>query len=250
MKKRLLVVEDDPHILRGLTDLLTSEGYEVAVCTDGRTFEQALRRTEPHLIVLDVMLPGRNGFDLSRDLRQRDRRTPILMLTAKGEEMDVVNGLNSGADDYLTKPFSLQELLARVRALLRRVPAEPDPGEQMVGIGGCQVDRANYTLKKGNKTVALTPMEMRLLLCLHSRPGAVWTREELLEEVWGVRNLHSTRTLDQTMLQLRKKLEKDPAHPAHLLTVHGVGYRLVEGESWPVKTEPVRSLVFSDVPMG
>lgn len=228
MKRRLLLVEDDPHILKGLSDLLGSEGYEVAVCTDGGGFDEAVRKTVPHLVVLDVMLPGRNGFDLSRDLRKRDTRTPILMLTAKGEEMDVVNGLNSGADDYLTKPFSLQEFLARVRALLRRAPPDEETVEEIMRIGGCQVDPGNYTLKRGSKTVSLTPMEMRLLLCLHRRPGVVWTREELLEEVWGVRNLQTTRTLDQTVLQLRKKLEKDPAHPAHLVTVHGVGYRFVE----------------------
>ena len=223
---RILVVEDDIAILRGLRDNLTYESYEVLTATDGETGYDLLRRQKPDLVILDLMLPKMSGYEVCRRAREEDITTPILMLTARGDEMDRVLGLDLGADDYVTKPFSVPELMARVRALLRRTAAShalPDT----LRLGDIEVDFQQYETRKGGKLVRMARKEFGILRHLASRMGEVVTREELLNEVWGHDAFPSTRTVDNHIAVLRAKLEADASAPRHLLTVHGVGYRLL-----------------------
>ena len=223
---RLLVVEDDPAILRGLSDNLRLESYDVVTAIDG---EAALRIAHDggfDLVILDVMLPKVNGFDVCRRLRESGASVPILMLTARGEETDRVHGLDLGADDYLTKPFSLRELQARVRALLRRRnPATRLPDEAR--FDDVVVDFRRFEAQRSGAPLKLTRKEFGTLRVLIGRAGEVVTRTELLEEVWDYREYPTTRTVDNHLASLRSKVEKDPADPQHLLTVHGVGYKFV-----------------------
>jgi DNA-binding response OmpR family regulator len=221
---RLLVVEDDPAILRGLSDNLRTEAYDVATATDGETAFRMARDGAFDLVLLDVMLPKMNGFDVCKRLRDAGSNVPILMLTARGEEADRVRGLDLGADDYLTKPFSLRELQARVRALLRRratLSALPDEArfEDVV------VDFRRYEAHRGGQSIKLTRKEFGTLRLLVSRAGEVVSRSELLEEVWDYREYPTTRTVDNHIASLRAKIEADAASPRHLLTIHGVGYK-------------------------
>jgi DNA-binding response OmpR family regulator len=194
----------------------------------------AVTKTSPDLIVLDVMLPGLSGYDLCRQLRAKKIATPILMLTAKSQEMDKVVGLDLGADDYVTKPFGVRELLARIQALLRRGHpngggAKPDTSqEEPFRIGAATVNPRRFELKRGRQAEKLTAKELKLLQLFHSHPGEVFSRERLLNEVWGYHYYGTTRTLDQVIVQLRKKLGDNGDSPQHLLTVHGVGYKLVD----------------------
>lgn len=222
----VLVVEDDPAILRGLKDNLQAESYEVLTAADGEVGYRLVLERRPDLVVLDLMLPRMSGYDVCRRLRQEGNRVPILMLTARGEEMDRVLGLDLGADDYVTKPFSMRELLARVRAIVRRAnPPALLPDE--VRFEDVVIDFRRYEAHRGGQRVELTPKEYGTLQYLASRPGEVVRREELLQEVWGYRSLPTTRTVDNHVLSLRAKLERTPSEPRHLLTVHGVGYRFV-----------------------
>ena len=227
MKLRLLVVEDDASIRLGLQELLATEGYEVITCARGDRVLETVRRDQPALIVLDVMLPKVNGYDLCRQLRQAGHRVPILLLTAKGQEMDKVVGLESGADDYVTKPFGVRELLARIHALLRRAaPAEPQATpDAPFRIGASEVDPRTFRLRRDGETFDLTARELQLLRLFFRHPGEVLSRDRLLTEVWGQRYLGTTRTLDQVIVQLRRKLGDPADAPRHLQTVHGVGYR-------------------------
>lgn len=221
---RLLVVEDDPAILRGLGDNLRLESYEVATATDGETGLRLARDGGFDLVILDVMLPKLGGFDVCRRLREAGENVPILMLTARGEEADRVHGLDLGADDYLTKPFSLLELQARVRALLRRRhPAARLPDEAR--FGDVVVDFLRFEAKRGGMALKLTRKEFGTLRLLIGRAGEVVTRSELLEEVWEYREYPTTRTVDNHVASLRAKIEDEPANPRHLITVHGVGYK-------------------------
>jgi DNA-binding response OmpR family regulator len=223
---RILVVEDDFAILRGLRDNLTYESYEVLTAMDGETGYDVLRRQKPDLVILDLMLPKLSGYELCRRARAEGITTPILMLTARGDEMDRVLGLDLGADDYVTKPFSVPELMARVRALLRRTAASqalPDT----LRFGDIEVDFQQYETRKGGKLVRMARKEFGILRHLASRMGEVVTREELLNEVWGHDAFPSTRTVDNHIAVLRAKLEEDASAPRHLLTVHGVGYRFL-----------------------
>ncbi|MEM9015754.1 MAG: response regulator transcription factor [Verrucomicrobiota bacterium] len=233
----LFVVEDDASIRFGLEEVLSAEGFEVVSCEDGNEALPGIAETLPDLILLDVMLPGKSGYEICRELRSRGCRVPILMLTAKGQEMDKVVGLNSGADDYVTKPFGLNELIARVNALLRRTRQwqdgllEDGPANGELSVGEAIIDVSNYEVTLGGETTPLTPREMELLLFLHQNRGKVLTRDRILEEVWGVQYWGTTRTLDQCVAQVRKKIGDRGRTPSHLLTVHGVGYKLVgEGE--------------------
>lgn len=225
MSKRILIVEDDPSIRFGLQEILTGEGYAVQVCErgDGQV-EEAVRSFLPQLIVLDVMLPGRNGYAACKDLRAAGVRIPILMLTAKGQELDKVLGLDLGADDYMTKPFGVRELVARIQALLRRTDAHRPAANPVEGfmVGACRVDPQNFQVHRTDGVETLTPKEMGLLICLYQNGGQLMTRESLLNEVWGVSYVGTTRTLDQTVAQLRKKLEDADV----VQTIHGVGYKL------------------------
>jgi len=229
MKTKILIVEDDPHILLGLEEVLKSDGFEVAACHRGDQAVEAVSKYRPGLIVLDVMLPGKSGYDICRELRGKKIATPILMLTAKGQEIDKVVGLDLGADDYVTKPFGVRELLARIHALLRRVakPAESDSADTVFQIGSATVDPRTFQLKRGKVVEELTAKELKLLQLFHDRPGEVLSRDRLLNAVWGYNYFGTTRTLDQVIVQLRKKLGDNGSEPKHLLTVHGVGYKLM-----------------------
>lgn len=223
---RILVVEDDPTILRGLTDNLRLESHEVVTATDGESAYELARSAKPDLLILDVMLPKMGGFELCRRLRSEGATVPILMLTARGEETDRVHGLDLGADDYVTKPFSLRELLARVRAVLRRAhPPVTLPDE--VRFDDVLVDFRRYEARKGNRPLKLTRKEFGTLRLLVARAGEVVTRSDLLEEVWEYRDYPTTRTVDNHVASLRAKIESDAAEPRHLITVHGVGYKFV-----------------------
>jgi len=229
MNSHILIVEDDPNIALGLTEILKGEGFQPRTCARGDEVLAAVLKDQPSLILLDVMLPGLSGYDVCKALRKKGITAPILMLTAKGQEMDKVIGLELGADDYLTKPFGVRELLARVHALLRRSGAPkglaaPGPAFQ---IGRCQIDPATFQLRRGQTTEELTARELKLLTLFYDHPGEVLSRDRLLNEVWGQSYYGTTRTLDQVIVQLRKKLGDSADKPIHLLTVHGVGYKLV-----------------------
>lgn len=223
---RILVIEDDPAILRGLADNLKYESYEVFTAMDGEAGYRLIHEQSPDLVILDLMLPKLSGYELCHKVRGEGIRTPILMLTARGEEGDRVLGLDLGADDYVTKPFSVRELLARIRALLRRTQA-PKPLPDELRFADVVVDFRRYEARKADKVLEMTRKEFGVLRLLAARPGEVVTRDELLNEVWGYENYPSTRTVDNHIAMLRAKLEHNPAAPRHLLTVHGVGYKLV-----------------------
>ncbi len=221
---RVLVIEDEPAILRGLADNLKFESYDVLTASDGESGYELLGTARPDLVILDLMLPKMSGYEVCRKARAEGIRAPILMLTARGEEMDRVAGLDLGADDYVAKPFSLPELLARVRALLRRsqaAAAEPDS----LLFDDVAIDFAKYEARRAGAWLDMTRKEFQVLRYLAAHPGKVVTREELLENVWGMEKYPTTRTVDNHILSLRTKIERDPGHPRRLLTVHGVGYR-------------------------
>lgn len=228
MKTRILVVEDDPHIRLGLEEILKSEDFEVLVCERGDHAVDAVAKHRPALVLLDVMLPGLSGYDICKQLRAKKVPTPILMLTAKGQELDKVVGLDLGADDYVTKPFGVRELLARIHALLRRTQggAKVESNDKPFSIGPTQIDPKTFQLKRGKQSDEVTARELKLLQFFHQHPNEVLSRDRLLNEVWGYEYYGTTRTLDQTIAQLRKKLGDDGGNPKHLLTVHGVGYKL------------------------
>jgi len=229
--KRILVIEDNPDLAYGLRNNLEIEGYEVEVAKDGtRGLSRARAMPNPDLVVLDLMLPGMDGFRVLRALREEGHGMPVLILTARGEEADKVRGLRLGADDYVTKPFGVLELLARIEALLRRVLAPkknggppPPPFEKF---GEIEILTPSRTVLREGAAVSLTPKEYDLLLALIRRDGACITRTELLTEVWGYSAEVMSRTVDTHVAELRRKLERDPANPRHILTVRKTGYRL------------------------
>jgi DNA-binding response OmpR family regulator len=219
--RQILLVEDEPGLVLTLTDRLRSEGFEVTVAHDGYAAVETGRRQPFDLVVLDIMLPGQDGFAVCAQLRRDDARTPILMLTARGEVEDRVRGLQLGADDYLQKPFEMSELLARIQALLRRVA----PVGRQMRIGRAQVNFAAGTVMAGGEALDVSAQSLRLLEYLVQHSGRAITRETLLSEVWGHKTAPSTRTVDMHIAWLRRALEQDPRVPRHIVTVHGVGYR-------------------------
>ena len=229
MKTKILIVEDDPNILLGLEELLKSEGFEVVSLNRGDGAVEQVLTYKPSLLLLDVMLPGKSGYDICKELRSQKVAIPILMLTAKGQELDKVVGLNLGADDYVTKPFGVRELLARIQALLRRGKPGQESAEagQPFNIGHSIIDPKTFELKCGKRVETLTAKELKLLELFRSHAGEVLSRDRLLNEVWGYHYYGTTRTLDQVVVQLRRKLADNSDSPKHLLTVHGVGYKLV-----------------------
>lgn len=230
MKPRILIVEDDPHILLGLEEVMKGDGFDVTVCNRGDKAVEAVAKCHPALIVLDVMLPGASGYDICKQLRSKKNATPILMLTAKGQEIDKVVGLDLGADDYVTKPFGVRELLARIHALLRRTSAPPAAelnGQDVFHIGSTSIDPKTFQLRRGKSVEELTAKELKLLQVFATHPGEVLSRDRLLNDVWGYNYFGTTRTLDQVIVQLRKKLGDNGDAPKHLLSVHGVGYKLL-----------------------
>ncbi|HEX2465561.1 MAG TPA: response regulator transcription factor [Thermoanaerobaculia bacterium] len=223
-KRRILVVEDEPGLVLTLSDRLRSEGHEVEVATDGNAAFEAARAGSFDLVVLDIALPKRNGLDVCRDLRREGVDTPILMLTARAELTDKVVGLKLGADDYLTKPFEMMELLARVEALLRR-SGRALAGPGAYAFGDVRVDFRKAEVHRAGEAVALSALEYKLLAYLIERRGIVLSRDELLDRVWGYDATPTTRTVDVHVASLRQKIEANPAKPRWILTVHGLGYR-------------------------
>ncbi len=221
MKPRVLVVDDDPALAEMLTIVLRGEGFDTAVIGDGTRALPVVRELRPDLVLLDLMLPGMNGIDVCKAIRA-ESGLPIVMLTAKSDTIDVVLGLESGADDYVVKPFKPKELVARVRARLRRT--EPEPAERLA-IDNVTIDVPGHRVTREGQPISLTPLEFDLLVALARRPRQVFTREVLLEQVWGYRHAADTRLVNVHVQRLRSKVERDPEHPEVVLTVRGVGYK-------------------------
>ncbi len=224
---RVLLIEDEAGLILTLTDRLTAEGFTVKSASDGETGLNFALTENFDLLILDVMLPKKNGYDICRDLRQKSINIPILMLTAKGETFDKVLGLKLGADDYLTKPFEMIELLARIEALLRRVPQALQNSAESYNFGEISVDFRCAEITKDSSKIELSAMEFKLLQFLIENRGAVHSRDKLLDEVWGYDAMPSTRTVDVHIAWLRQKLEINPKHPQFIQTVHGLGYKFV-----------------------
>ena len=218
---RVLVVDDDAALSEMLGIVLRGEGFEPVFCSDGAEALNAFRESKPDLVLLDLMLPGRDGIDVCRAIRA-ESGTPIVMLTAKSDTIDVVVGLESGADDYVVKPFKPKELVARIRARIRRNDEVPSP---TLVVGDLEIDVTGHTVKRSGEVLSLTPLEFDLLVCLARKPGQVFTREVLLQEVWGYRHAADTRLVNVHVQRLRAKVERDPERPDIVLTVRGVGYK-------------------------
>jgi two-component system alkaline phosphatase synthesis response regulator PhoP len=228
--QKILIIEDEEPIRIALEDDFRLENYEVIVATDG--IQGLAKAAEPDidLIILDIMLPGMNGFDICKKLRSQGVRTPVIMLTAKGQEIDRVLGLEFGADDYVTKPFSPRELQARVKAVLRRMETEPDEKEEnLFRSGGLEVDFRQYVCRNKGEEVSLTVHEFGLLRYLTKNRGQVITRDELLDKVWGKDVFVTPHTIDTHMANLRKKIEDDPFSPRFIISIRGVGYKFIAG---------------------
>jgi len=222
---KILVIEDETALVRILSDLLKRRGYEVEACLNGEDGLAAAERGDVDLIILDVMLPGMDGFDVCRNLRQSGVRVPILMLTARGETLDKVTGFEGGADDYVTKPYDPDELLARIGALLRRASFAGSGELRIFEFDGKQIDFIKSQLVRSDKIVNLSERESRLLRYFVEHKGEIISRETLLQEVWGYNAVPFTRTVDVHIVWLRQKIEDDPRNPRHIVTVHGQGYR-------------------------
>jgi DNA-binding response OmpR family regulator len=223
--QKILVVEDEPDMVRGLKDILEFEGYEVVVAQTGKEGLSAISREQPDCIILDLMLPDLSGYQVCEETRRNKVLTPILMLTAKAQEYDKIRGLKVGADDYLTKPFSVGELLARIMALLRRsglYTQEPD----QIRIGTSLVDVSHFIVRRGREEYSLSHYEVELIKLLYARLGQPVSRDEILEKVWGTENYPTNRTVDNFIVKLRKKIEGNYQTPKHILTIYGVGYKL------------------------
>jgi two-component system alkaline phosphatase synthesis response regulator PhoP len=225
MENKILLIEDEPGLGITLSDRLRSEGYAIDVATDGETGFERAAGGGYDLILLDLMLPKKNGYDICRDLRQLGITVPILMLTARDQVVDKVLGLKIGADDYLTKPFEMLELLARVEALLRRASKPPGGAPAVYQFGSIRVDFRKTEVMRNGKVVAFSAKEFQLLRYLIENRGNTLTRETLLQEVWGYTSTPNTRTVDVHIAWLRQKLEEDPKQPQWIVTVHGIGYR-------------------------
>jgi two-component system, OmpR family, response regulator MtrA len=221
---RVLVIDDDNALAEMLTIVLRNEGFEPRVCTTGDRALSAVREFRPDVVLLDLMLPGKDGVDVCRDIRA-ESGVPIIMLTAKSDTVDIVVGLESGADDYVVKPFKPKELVARMRARLRKFD---EGAPEALEIGDLVIDVAGHTVKRGDQQLSLTPLEFDLLVCLARKPWQVFTREVLLEQVWGYRHAADTRLVNVHVQRLRSKVELDPENPKIVMTVRGVGYKAGE----------------------
>ncbi len=218
---KVLVVDDDPALAEMLTIVLRNEGFDSRVCASGDRAMADFHDYRPDLVLLDLMLPGRGGIDVCKDIRA-ESGLPIVMLTAKSDTVDVVVGLESGADDYVVKPFKPKELVARIRARIRRFE---EPGPESLSIGDLSIDVAGHRVTRDGRSIALTPLEFDLLVCLARKPWQVFTREVLLEQVWGYRHAADTRLVNVHVQRLRSKVEHDPENPEIVVTVRGVGYK-------------------------
>lgn len=224
---KVLIIEDEPNMVLGLKDSCEYEGYEVCVARNGKEGLEKASTEKPDIILLDVMLPLMSGIDVCRTLRTRGIETPILMLTARSQEMDKVVGLEVGADDYVTKPFSIKELLARIRAHLRRATKQVVDIESFT-FGDVELNFKKYAARKGGQALDLSAREFEILRYLIRHRGEIVTRDQLLDEVWGYRSTPVTRTVDNHIARLRQKIESDPSEPRHIITVHRIGYRFTE----------------------
>jgi DNA-binding response OmpR family regulator len=223
--QKILLVEDDPALALGLTDSLEFEGFEVVHTRTGEEGVQLAREQRPACVILDLMLPGINGYQVCETIRREDAAVPIIMLTARGQEADKIRGLDSGADDYVTKPFSVGELVARIRAAVRRTSRTT--GQQGFSIAGVMVDTAAHTLMRNGEVMQLSFYEAELLKLLYERLGEPVSRDEILDRVWGQKSNPTNRTVDNFVVKLRRKIEPNHDKPRHILTVYGHGYKLV-----------------------
>jgi len=225
-KKTILIIEDEPHIVMGLKDVLEFEGYDVSFAYTGKEGLGIARANKPDVVLLDLMLPDINGYQVCEELRRIDPFLPVIMLTARSQEADKIRGLDAGADDYVTKPFSVAELTARIRAIVRRAsrtPGAPDGFD----VGDAKVNLATQTLERGGTEHRLSYYEVELLRMLHERIGQPVSREDILARIWGLEQSATNRTVDNFIVKLRKKIEASPDKPEHILTVYGFGYKLV-----------------------
>ncbi len=226
-KRRILVIEDEKDLILGLTDAFTFEGFEVSSAETGEMGIELAEKINPDLVVLDLMLPGKNGFQVCQELRAKDRMAPILILSARSQENDIIRGLEAGADDYVTKPFSFGELLARVRTIFRRVDAAKQRVSSTVTVGDAQVDLDAHNALVHGELVDLGFYATAIVQLLDERRGEPVSRDEILDVVWGMDANPTNRTVDNFIMKLRRKLEEDPAQPRHILTIYGQGYKLV-----------------------
>ncbi len=224
---KILIVEDEPDMLRGLKDNFEFEHYEVDVAGDGEAALKKISGSSYDLIILDIMLPQLSGLDVCKRVREQGLATPIIMVTARSEEIDKVLGLELGADDYVTKPFGVRELLARAKALLRRTESQTGPTSERMTLGSLEMDFAAYTAVRKGEQLSFTPKEFEIMRYLWHHRNKTVTRDELLTKVWRYDKSMSTRTVDNFILKLRQKIEEDPASPKHIITIHGVGYKLI-----------------------
>jgi len=229
--KKILIIEDELKMIEGLKDNLEFEGYEVDTALEGNSGLQKVLLNQYDLILLDVMLPGVSGFDICKSARKEGVNTPIILLTAKGEEIDKVLGLELGADDYITKPFSLRELLARIKTILRRAPIgkEGSVEPEFIRIGNIKVNFKNCQALEGTNEIKMSYKEFGILHYLYINAGKIIQRDDLMSDVWGIEYDISTRTVDNFILKLRQKIEVDPNNPKIILTVHGIGYKMILG---------------------
>ncbi len=225
-QKKILIIEDEPHIVLGLTDALEFEGFTVVSAGKGKDGVLLARQEKPDAVLLDLMLPDTNGFKVCEDLRRTDRFVPIIMLTARSQEVDKIRGLDAGADDYVTKPFSVGELIARLRAIFRRAARPTETAPDVFLVGASTVNMTAHTLTCGDRSEQLSFYEIELLRLLFERVGQPVSREEILQKIWGVEAAPSNRTVDNFIVKLRKKIERSPEKPEHILTVYGYGYKL------------------------
>ena len=225
MKKRILLIEDEPHILLGLKDALEFEGFAVLSAQKGHDGVSLARAEKPDCVILDIMLPDINGYQVCEEIRRWDAHVPIIMLTARSQATDKIRGLDAGADDYVTKPFSVNELVARIRAIFRRAARTPGAPETFV-VGEASVNLSAQTVTHGKHCEPLSFYEVELLRLLHSKSGVPVSRDEILAKVWGLEASPTNRTVDNFVVKLRKKIEPSPDKPVHILTVYGTGYKL------------------------
>jgi DNA-binding response OmpR family regulator len=224
-KKRILLIEDEPHLLLGLKDALDFEGFGVLTAQRGGDGVSLARGEKPDCVILDIMLPDMNGYKVCEEIRRWDAHVPIIMLTARSQETDKIRGLDAGADDYVTKPFSVNELVARIRAIFRRAARTPGAPETFI-LGAASINLSAQTVTRGSATEPLSFYEVELLRLLHSKAGVPVSRDEILGKVWGLDAAPTNRTVDNFVVKLRKKIEPSPDKPVHILTVYGTGYKL------------------------
>jgi DNA-binding response OmpR family regulator len=226
-RKKILIVEDEPDIARGLRDALDFEGFDVSTVGTGAEGITTVRSTTPDLVILDLMLPDLNGFQVCEQIRASHPTLPVIMLTARSQEADKIRGLEVGADDYVTKPFSVGELVARIGAIFRRMQRTAGSADESIQVGDAVIYPRRHELVKNKKTVPLSFYEVEIVRLLHERAGQPVPREEILEKIWGVSGASQTRSVDNFVVKLRKKIEENASQPRHIVTIYGMGYKLV-----------------------